>query len=122
MSYLKQTQQTACAEKGGSSVQCTLRHCYNGPDDHLDRNPPVWTNLLRHELGRELCEEERDPENRVAIVVVCLRLTMSVPVTSPLGHTIGVQAKIVQKIVRDSLGQIPAINLEAEEHKALSWS
>jgi len=38
----------------------------------LDGNPSVWADLLGYQLGGELSEEERDEEDDVAMVVVCL--------------------------------------------------
>lgn len=98
---LDQPKQRSCKIEGAFARDESLAGCHNGPGDHLNRNPPVWAQLLGDELGRKLGTQEADVENRLPIVVI-----------------VGIQMEIREHVIRQSLHDISSIQLKSEEREA----
>lgn len=68
---------------------------------HLNGDPVVWADTLRNELGWQFCEEKRNEEDRLAIVVIVSR-----------------HFEVVKEIIRQCLTDVASVQLQSEEHEA----
>ena len=78
MTDLEEPEKSACAEEASPSGQGTLRDGDHRPQHDLHGNPPIRPYFLRHELGRKLRNQERQPKDTVAVVVIssCPRVSI----------------------------------------------
>ena len=97
---LDDAEQGTTSEEGRTATKKTLEASDDGPGDHLNGYPSIWTKFLRNELRGELGEQEADVEYRLAgIVIVC------------------VHPQVRQHVVRQRLDDVAAVELEGEEHE-----
>jgi hypothetical protein len=68
--YLKNSEESTSEEKLLSVLDSGLRHGYNGPKNHLSRNPTIWAQFFGDQLRRKLSKKEGGKEDGVSKIEV----------------------------------------------------